>query len=198
MPEPRVTSESAPPRTDRPVRQIVVFLLSTYVIAVAIALALPHAGITPLLSIAAPVLGFAITMAVAVPRGQRRAVLARCRVSSATGPRPADRCRRTGADRNRELQHRRRVRGRSLPRPWRHLGQRRSQHPRWLGRLYVCLPRRGDRLAGVSAVSPGRGHLRAQVRPSSPASSMASSICRYSCSPPPIRALVNAGSWCRW
>ena len=97
-----------------------------------------------------------------------------------------------------ELRHRRRVRGRPLPRPWRHLGQRRSQHPRWPGHLYVCLPRRRDRLAGVSAVSPGRGHLRAESRPSSPASSMASSICRYSCSPPPIRALVNAGSWCRW
>ena len=76
MPEQRTSQESAPPRTDRPRRQILVFLCSTYAIAVAIALALPHAGITPLLSIAAPVLGFAITMAVAVPRGQRRAVLA--------------------------------------------------------------------------------------------------------------------------
>ena len=72
----RTTQESAPPRTDRPLRQIVVFLFSTYAIAVAIALALPHAGITPPLTIAAPLLGFAITMAVAVPRGQRRAVLA--------------------------------------------------------------------------------------------------------------------------
>jgi membrane protease YdiL (CAAX protease family) len=75
MPEQRTTQEFAPPRTDRPLRQIVVFLCSTYAIAVAIALALPHSGIAPLLSIAAPVLGFAITMAVAVPRGQRRAVL---------------------------------------------------------------------------------------------------------------------------
>ena len=76
MPKQRMTQESAPPSTDRPVRQIVVFLCSTYAIAVAIALALPHAGITPMLSIAAPLLGFAITMAVAVPRVQRRAVLA--------------------------------------------------------------------------------------------------------------------------
>ena len=75
MPKPRMTQESAPPRTDRPLRQIVVFLLSTYTIAVAIALALPHAGITPVLSIAAPVLGFALTLVFAVPRGQRRAIL---------------------------------------------------------------------------------------------------------------------------
>src|SRR5215212_9306890 len=75
MPKQRMAQESAPPRTDRPLRQILVFLLSTYTIAVAIALALPHAGITPMLSIAAPVLGFAITMAVAVPPGQRRAIM---------------------------------------------------------------------------------------------------------------------------
>jgi membrane protease YdiL (CAAX protease family) len=75
MPKQQVTQESAPPRTDNPLRQIIVFLCSTYAIAVVIALALPHAGtITPMLSIAAPVLGFAITMAVAVPRGQRPAI----------------------------------------------------------------------------------------------------------------------------
>jgi hypothetical protein len=79
MPEPRTTSESAPPRPDRPLRQILLFLCFTYAIAVSIALALPHADITPLLSIAAPVLGFAITMLVrkgadfdkARPRAQR-------------------------------------------------------------------------------------------------------------------------------
>lgn len=76
MPEQRTTQESAPPRTYRPLRQIIVFLCFTYAIAVAIALALPHAGITPLLSIAAPVLGFALTLALVVPRGQRRAILA--------------------------------------------------------------------------------------------------------------------------
>ena len=75
MPTQRMPQESAPPRTDRPLRQIVVFLLSTYTIAVAIALALPHAGIAPVLSIAAPVLGFALTLVFAVPRGQRRAIL---------------------------------------------------------------------------------------------------------------------------
>ena len=76
MPKQRMTTESAPPRTDRPLRQILVFLCCTYAIAVAIAVALPHAGtITPMLSIAAPILGFAITMAVAVPRSQRGAIL---------------------------------------------------------------------------------------------------------------------------
>ena len=75
MSEQRTTEESAPPRTDHPLRQIVVFLCLTYAITVAIALALPHAGITPVLTIAAPVLGFALTLAFAVPRGQRRAIL---------------------------------------------------------------------------------------------------------------------------
>jgi len=75
MPEQRTTLEPVPSRTDRPLRQILVFLSFTYAIAVAIALALPHSGITPPLTIAAPVLGLALTMAVAVPRGQRRAIL---------------------------------------------------------------------------------------------------------------------------
>ena len=73
MSEPRTTQESAPPRTDHPLRQILVFLGSTYAIAVAIALALPQ--IAAPLTIAAPVLGFALTMAFAVRRGQRRAIL---------------------------------------------------------------------------------------------------------------------------
>jgi membrane protease YdiL (CAAX protease family) len=76
MPKQETTQKFAPPRTDRPLRQIVVFLCSTYAIAVAIALSLPHSGIAPLASIAAPVLGFAFTMAIAVPRVQRRAVVA--------------------------------------------------------------------------------------------------------------------------
>jgi uncharacterized protein len=76
MPKQPMTTEPAPPSTDRPLRQILVFLCSTYVIAVAIALALPHAGtITPMLSIAAPILGFAIAVVFAVPRGQRRAIV---------------------------------------------------------------------------------------------------------------------------
>ena len=164
MPEQRTTSEPAPPRTDRPLRQILVFLCSTYAIAVAIALALPHAGITPLASIAAPALGFAIALAVAVPRVQRRAVLATVGF------------------------HPRRGRGLLIAVVVPVLIGALSfgvaaafgvvRFPGLgavsvsgglnilvgLVHLYVCLPRRRDRLAGVSAVSPGRGHFRAEGR----------------------------------
>jgi hypothetical protein len=68
--------ESAPARTDRPLRQIVVFLCITYALTLAIALALPHAGIAPLVSIAVPVIAVALTVAFVVPRSQRRAVWA--------------------------------------------------------------------------------------------------------------------------
>jgi len=68
--------ESAPARTDRPLRQIVVFLCITYALTLAIALALPHAGIAPLISIAVPVIAVALTVAFTVPRGQRRAIWA--------------------------------------------------------------------------------------------------------------------------
>lgn len=72
----RGSEESAPPRTDRPLRQVVVFLGITYALTLAIALALPHAGIAPLISIAVPVIAVALTVALTVPRGQRRAVWA--------------------------------------------------------------------------------------------------------------------------
>jgi hypothetical protein len=55
MPLRRPHEEPAPPRTDRPLRQIVVYLCITYGLALAIALALPHADIAPLISIAVPV-----------------------------------------------------------------------------------------------------------------------------------------------
>jgi hypothetical protein len=74
MPLKRRSEESAPPRTHRPVRQVVVFLCITYAIALAVALALPHADIAPLLSIAVPVIAVALTVAFTVPRGQRRKV----------------------------------------------------------------------------------------------------------------------------
>ena len=45
----RTVEEPAPPRTDRPLRQIVVYLCITYGLTLAIALALPHAGIAPLI-----------------------------------------------------------------------------------------------------------------------------------------------------
>ncbi|HEX5384800.1 MAG TPA: type II CAAX endopeptidase family protein [Propionibacteriaceae bacterium] len=68
--------QSAPPRTYRPLRQIVVYLCITYGLTLAIALALPHAGITPLIAIAFPVIAVALTVAFTVPRGQRRAIWA--------------------------------------------------------------------------------------------------------------------------
>jgi uncharacterized protein len=57
-------------------RQAGVFLAVTYVLALAIALALPRAGIAPLISIAVPVLAVAITVRVTLPRGRRRAAWA--------------------------------------------------------------------------------------------------------------------------
>jgi uncharacterized protein len=68
--------ESAPARTYRPLRQVVVFLCITYALTLAIALALPHAGIAPLISIAVPAIAVALTVAFVVPRGQRLAVWA--------------------------------------------------------------------------------------------------------------------------
>jgi membrane protease YdiL (CAAX protease family) len=53
------------------------YLCITYGLTLAIALALPHAGITPLIAIAFPVIAVALTVAFTVPRGQRRAVWAR-------------------------------------------------------------------------------------------------------------------------
>ena len=72
----RTTEELSPPRTYRPLRQIVVFLCITYGLALAVALALPHAGIVSLITIAIPVIAVALTVAFTVPRGQRRAVWA--------------------------------------------------------------------------------------------------------------------------
>jgi len=64
------------PRTDRPLRQAAVFLGITYLLALGIAVALPHAGIAPLISIAVPVVAVALTIAICVPHGRRRAVWA--------------------------------------------------------------------------------------------------------------------------
>jgi hypothetical protein len=62
---------AAPARTDRPLRQIVVSLCFTYAMALAIALALPHAGIAPLISIAVPVTAVALAVTFTVPPGGR-------------------------------------------------------------------------------------------------------------------------------
>jgi uncharacterized protein len=76
MQQRRTTAEPAPSRTYRPLRQIVMFLCITYGLTLAIAIALPNAGITPLIAIAFPVIAVALTVAFTVPRGQRRAVWA--------------------------------------------------------------------------------------------------------------------------
>ena len=76
MAQRQTVEEPAPARTDRPLRQIVVYLCFTYGLALAIALALPRAGIAPLITIALPVIAVALTVALIVPRGQRRAVWA--------------------------------------------------------------------------------------------------------------------------
>jgi len=76
MQQRRTAEDPAPPRTYRPLRQIVVYLCITYGLTLAIALSLPHAGIAPLIAIAVPVIAVALTVAFTVPPGQRRAVWA--------------------------------------------------------------------------------------------------------------------------
>ena len=103
MQQRRTAEEPAPPRTYRPLRQIVVFLCITYGLTLAIALALPHAGITPLIAIAFPVIAVALTVAFTVPRGQRRAVWAGVGFNPRRGRGSTD-CRRwTSGNRCREL-----------------------------------------------------------------------------------------------
>jgi uncharacterized protein len=70
----RRSEEPAPPNTDHPGRQIVVYLGITYALALGIALALPHAGLAPLISIAVPAIAVALTIFLVVPRGRRRIV----------------------------------------------------------------------------------------------------------------------------
>jgi uncharacterized protein len=72
----RTSSPAALPRTHQPLRQASVFLGITYALALGIALALPHAGIAPLISIAVPLIAVALTIPLCVPPGQRRAVWA--------------------------------------------------------------------------------------------------------------------------
>jgi len=65
---------TSPQPTSNPRRQVTVFLAIAYGLALIIALALPHAGIAPLISILVPMTAMVLTVAVAVPRGERRAV----------------------------------------------------------------------------------------------------------------------------
>jgi CAAX protease family protein len=71
----RSGSSSTPTRSSA-LRQAGVFLAVTYALALAIAIALPRAGIAPLISIAVPVIAVAITVLVTLPRGERRAAWA--------------------------------------------------------------------------------------------------------------------------
>jgi membrane protease YdiL (CAAX protease family) len=57
-------------------REAGVFLAIAYVLALAIAIALPRAGIAPLISLLMPVVAVAITVLVVLPRGRRRAAWA--------------------------------------------------------------------------------------------------------------------------
>jgi membrane protease YdiL (CAAX protease family) len=76
MQQRRTAEQAAPPRTYRHLRQIVGYLCITYGLTLATALALPHAGITPLIAIAFPMIAVALTAAFTVLHGQRRAVWA--------------------------------------------------------------------------------------------------------------------------
>lgn len=76
MPRMRIQPVPSPQPTSNPRRQITVFLAIVYGLALTIALVLPHAGIAPLISILVPVTAVVLTVAVAVPRGERRAVWA--------------------------------------------------------------------------------------------------------------------------
>jgi uncharacterized protein len=71
----RSTSSTAPTRS-AVLRQVATYLAITYALALGIALALPHAGIAPLISIAVPVVAVAITGVLTVGRAERRAVWA--------------------------------------------------------------------------------------------------------------------------
>lgn len=72
----RIQPVTSPQPTTNPRRQITVFLAIAYGLALTIALVLPHAGIAPLISILVPMTAMVLTVAVAVPRGERRAVWA--------------------------------------------------------------------------------------------------------------------------
>jgi uncharacterized protein len=73
----RMTSSSVLATVSRrAARQVWVYLVITYAIALGLALALPHSELAPLLSIFAPVTAVALTILITLPRGQRRAAWA--------------------------------------------------------------------------------------------------------------------------
>lgn len=70
-PMPHAAAVRGPSGTPQPLRQVVVFLGLTYTLALAIALALPHAGIAPLISIVVPVVAVVLTTLFCLPRSAR-------------------------------------------------------------------------------------------------------------------------------
>jgi len=69
-------TQSGPSTRSSALREAGVFLGIAYVLALAIAIALPRAGIAPLISMVMPVVAVAITVHVVLPRGRRRAAWA--------------------------------------------------------------------------------------------------------------------------
>ena len=76
MQQQRTAEEPAPPRRTVRYGRSSCTCASRTGLTLTIALALPHAGITPLIAIAFPVIAVALTVAFTVPRGQRRAIWA--------------------------------------------------------------------------------------------------------------------------
>ena len=61
-------------RPRSPVRQIVVFLGTSYALALGLAVALPRSGMLPFLTVAVPLVAVVVTVQLTVPAGRRRAV----------------------------------------------------------------------------------------------------------------------------
>lgn len=58
----------------RPLREVTTYLVLAFSLAIAIAVAMPHAGINSLLSAFAPIVALAVITVTATPRGRRRAL----------------------------------------------------------------------------------------------------------------------------
>ena len=128
MQQRRAAEEPAPLGSYRPLRQIVVYLCITYGLTLAVALALPHAGIAPLIVIAFPVIAMALTVAFTVPTWSATRGLGRGGIQPAARTGSAD-CRRWACGNHCcELRRRGRLRGSPIFRPASGLRQARSQN----------------------------------------------------------------------
>jgi hypothetical protein len=193
----RTVEEPVPARTYRPLRQVVVFLCLTYAMALAIALALPHAGIAPLISIDVPVIAVALTVALTVPRGQQRAIWAgvgfnprrgRGLLIAVVGPAVIIAVSFGVAAAFGVVR---------FPSPRPGLRQRRSQLALTLSSSQSSFSARRSAGEVTSSFASPNSPLGV-ARPSSPVPFTRSSICLCCCSPPPIRARGSVGSWYRW